>query len=193
MSKSQSVQETKEKPKEEVKPKAQLLLAEPKPKIQPDPELVPEAKPKEKKRDNTWNKSLSFGQFLVSQFIIILLAVMFISGMYLILNPIKPTVDPFKSPVTQAPVSLYLDINNPENESVSFDQSIILSGKTTPRASIIISSVDYDLGVDANEFGDFSTVFPLAVGPNQIHIQVFDSMGNTKSVIRSVYYSQEKL
>jgi hypothetical protein len=189
VSKSKSVPETKYN--EEPKPKAQLLLAEPKLKV--EPESKPEPQPKDNKNRQTWNKHLSFGQFLVSQFIIILLAVMFIGGMYLILNPLKPTIDPFKSPVTQAPVSLYLDINNPENESVSFDQSIILSGKTTPKASIIISSADYDLGVDANEFGDFSTVFPLAVGPNQIHIQVFDSMGNTKSVVRSVYYSQEKL
>lgn len=164
-----------------------------------------ESKPEEKRlvlsqekeklpNSNSQKHSLSFSQFLLSQILILILGLAFLGGLYYILNPDSfKKIDKYGGPVTTAPISLYLEVNNPEDDSLVFDQSIIVSGKTTANATVVLSSSDFDLAMEANSFGEFSKVFPLSIGVNSIQITVFDSAGNSKSTVRNVYYSEEKI
>lgn len=137
---------------------------------------------------------LTFGHFLFSQILILVVGVSFLAFIYYILNPdFMKAKYTYNLPVTTMTLSLYLDINNPEDELLTFDSAIIVSGKTSPNSTVIISTNDSDLGTSANDFGEFSKVVSLSNGLNQITINAFDDQGNTKSANRTVFYSEAKI
>lgn len=96
-------------------------------------------------------------------------------------------------PITQAPVSFDLEVQNPDNELLTYDKSILVSGKTSPNATVIISNADNDLALSANQSGDFSQVVTLSAGLNRISVNAFDEIGNTKQVTRTIFYSEEQI
>lgn len=95
--------------------------------------------------------------------------------------------------ITHEPVSFDLEVDNPDDELLVYDSSLLVSGKTSPNASVIISDGDQDLALSASSTGDFSQVVTLSTGLNRILINAFDDQGNTKQVARTVYYSEEKI
>lgn len=139
-------------------------------------------------------REISFGHFLFSQILILVVGLAFLGYVYYMLNPdFMQAKYAYNSPVTAVPLSLYLDINNPEDELLTFDSAVIVSGKTSANATLIISVNDSDLGFRANEFGEFSKVVSLNAGLNKLTISAFDDQGNTKSATRTVYYSEDKI
>lgn len=96
-------------------------------------------------------------------------------------------------PITSKPISFDLEINNPDDEIVSFDKTILVSGKTASQAVVLISTPSRDTEVDANLLGDFSKEITLDPGLNILYISSFDVQGNSKQIKRTVYYSEEKL
>lgn len=96
-------------------------------------------------------------------------------------------------PVSSKPISFSLEINNPDDNLLSFDKSLIISGKTSPKATVIIWSDDLDTGFSVNPDGSFSKVVTLDPGLNILNITSFDSVGNSKSISKTVFYSEEKL
>ena len=141
------------------------------------------------------NKVLSTKTFIISHLALLVLSLIFLGGFYYILNADQFNNTPIKDylPVTTKPVSFNLDITNPDDELLVFDKSLVISGKTSPRASIIISFADQNSGLQADGNGEFSKVVVLNKGANEILIAAFDSSGNTKTVSRTIYYSEEKL
>lgn len=125
-----------------------------------------------------------------------LLAFYFISHNQLFSLPIpkgSTAVSPVTKPVTSKPVSLTLNLSAPEDNLLTFDPDLLLQGKTSPQAKVILILEKEDLALEANNFGDFSTTVKLTEGVNNITVAAFDNLGNKKSEERTVFYSKEKI
>jgi hypothetical protein len=140
------------------------------------------------------DRVLSTKTFLISHLIILIAALAFFGGLYYFLYPEKfqNTLTEY-NPVTKNSVSLFLEISTPEDDILVNDGSIVISGKTGPNTTIIILSLTNDTGLQSNDEGEFSKVFPLTEGANIIEITAFDLEGNSKTVVKSIYYSEEKI
>jgi len=99
---------------------------------------------------------------------------------------------------TPTPTALFLEIVEPENESIVGSASIILSGTTIPGAVVSISvdddieiaDVDDDIEIaDVDEQGNFSATVTLAEGPNYIEVLASDQQGNEEYSTLVVIYS----
>lgn len=97
------------------------------------------------------------------------------------------------APVTLDRVSLSLQLDSPDNKTVLFDQSLLVSGKTSPKATIIVNDDGDYSGVTADSGGSFSKRITLDDGLNQLTVTAFDSEGNSKTEHRTVYYSADQL
>ncbi|MBI3486331.1 hypothetical protein HY025_05340 [Candidatus Daviesbacteria bacterium] len=141
------------------------------------------------------DKTLSPKTFIISHLLILLLSLNFLVGLYYILNKDQLSASVFQNyrPVTIKPVSFSMDVTSPDDETLVFDKSIVISGKTSPKATVIISSDDSNLGLQANGSGEFSQVIELSKGLNNFTIAAFDEKGNTKQVTRTIFYSEDKL
>jgi len=138
--------------------------------------------------------ALSTKIFIISHIAILLSGLFFFGGLYYILYQEKfQTVPVEYNPVTKEPVSLFLEVSSPEDEVLVYEDNIIISGTTGSDATVIISSQDHDIGLQASKDGEFNKVFQLSPGANIIEITVFDSEGSSKTVTRSAYYSDEKI
>ncbi len=140
-------------------------------------------------------KKLSTKQFVVSQLFILIAGLIFLGGLHFILNvQYQETISPFlKGPLTLAPKTLTLSLDGPSDNSLIFQSSIIISGKTLPLKEILIFTQTQDLVINSKKDGSFSTVLELDEGVNQITTAVFDEDGNNKVEERTIYYSKEKI
>ncbi len=86
-----------------------------------------------------------------------------------------------------------MDLDQPDDNSLTFQSSIIISGKTAPVIDILITTDSDGLVIKSKSDGSFSTILELNEGVNKITVVVFDATGNSKSSQRTVYYSKEKL
>lgn len=98
-----------------------------------------------------------------------------------------------RGPVTTAPILLTLEVTTPDDNLLVFDSSYLITGKTSPRTMVLISSETEDKVVSAKTDGAFSINFPLVEGPNKITITAFDQKGEERSLERLVYFSKEKI
>ncbi len=102
-----------------------------------------------------------------------------------------PTPTP-RSEANQLPVSeSALNIISPQDMEVTVNEEITISGITTPRAVVAISSNENDQVLRANESGKFEASFKLANDLNQILISAFDQNGKEYKEVRGVVYSTE--
>lgn len=140
-------------------------------------------------------KKLSTKQFIFFHLLIFTSGLIFLSGLYYILNiQYQESQKPFESgPVTTLPKTLRLELQQPDNDTLSYQSSIIVSGKTSPFMDVLIYSDSGNIVLKSKADGSFSTVFSLDEGVNQITVVVFDITGDSKSDIRTVYFSKEKL
>lgn len=97
------------------------------------------------------------------------------------------------SPVTTEPVSISLNLSSPDDNILVFESSILISGKTSPNATVILSLDEEDRIIEAKASGNFSDTVKLKEGVNNLIISTFDNQGNGKSESRTIYYSKEKL
>ncbi len=140
-------------------------------------------------------RKLSKKVFFISQLLILIFGLIFIGGLYYILNiqyeePNRPFL---AGPVTTPPKSLRLDLDQPEPDILSYSPSIIVSGKTGPSREVLIFTDTDDLVIKSKADGSFSTVLNLDEGVNKITAVVFDATGDFRSAERIVYYSKEKI
>lgn len=96
-------------------------------------------------------------------------------------------------PVTTAPKSLRLDLDQPDQDTLSFSGSIIVSGTTGPKKDVLISTDTNDFVIQSKADGSFSTVLSLDEGINRITAVVFDITGDSRIAKRTIYYSKEKI
>lgn len=140
-------------------------------------------------------KKLTTKQFILSQILILLSGLIFLAGFYYIVNIQyqKPNNLFLNGPVTTPPKSLRLDLDQPDDDSLTFQPAIIISGQTAPLANVLISTDTFDTVIESKIEGSFSTVLNLDEGINKITAVVFDSTGDSRSAERTVYYSKEKI
>lgn len=140
-------------------------------------------------------KKLSTKHFIFSYLTILLVGLLFLFGLYYILNiQYQKSSNPFlNGPVTTAPKTLRIDLDHPDNDSLTFQSSIIVSGKTAPWKEVLVFTNSRDSVLISKENGSFSTVLDLDEGVNNITTVVFDTTGDSKSAERTVYYSKEKI
>jgi len=96
-------------------------------------------------------------------------------------------------PKLTEPVSLTLTTTSPDDESLVFDKTLVVSGTTAPGAQVIISYGLGDTETDADGNGSFSKIIGLTPGLNYVYTTVFDKDGDSRQTKRAVYYSEEKL
>lgn len=141
------------------------------------------------------SKKIPFKIFILSNILILILGLIFLAMLYYVLNiQYQKSTTPFsQGPVTNTPKSLRLDLAQPDDDSLSFQSSIVVSGQTSALKDILVFSDSEDLVVKSNSKGSFSTVLNLKEGINVITVAVFDNSGDSRSVTKTVYYSKEKL
>lgn len=140
-------------------------------------------------------KKLSTKQFIFSHILILTAGLVFLGGLYYILNIQyqQPKNLFLNGPVTTPPKTLRLELDQPDQDSLVFSPAIIVSGKTGPGSVVLISTDNDDLVIKSKADGSFSTVLHLDEGVNKITAVVFDTVGDFRSSERTVYYSKEKL
>jgi hypothetical protein len=141
------------------------------------------------------DRSLTTKQFITANFMILLLGLLFCAGIYVFLHVdiFQKTASSQYLPVSKEPSSFSLDVHSPENDILSFEKDIVVSGKTAPRAVVIITLNNQTVGFEASDKGDFTRVIPLEKGPNILAINSFDSQGNSKQITKHLYFTEEKL
>lgn len=185
--------QTKNELKEEVN--SVKLLAAPRSLVHTPPQ-----QPLRKKRNLPHiNTPMETHHFIISQLSILFFALIFLAGMYWILNNSTLQTRIAESgylPVTLKQSSFGLEVSNPDDELLTFSNSLVVSGSTSPKSSVIIAGAGttnhYD-AVEADNEGKFQRTITLAPGLNIVEISSFDSNGNSKTVTRTIYYSLEAL
>lgn len=142
-----------------------------------------------------FSKKLTSLQFFLSQVIVLLIGLIIAGGIHYILNvQYRQSTRPFQSgPVTTTPKSLLLNLDQPEDNSLSFQSSILISGKTAPLKEILISKDSRDQVIESKADGSFSGEIELIEGANRITVVVFDANGDSRSAERTVYFSKERI
>ena len=140
-------------------------------------------------------KKLSTKQFIISHLLILLISLIFLGGLYYNLNIQNQTSSNrfLAGPVTTLPRVIKLDLDEPEDNILTFDDQILISGKTSPLTEVLISTETNDLVIKSKIDGSFSTTLDLDEGVNTITAVVFDAKGEQKSISRMVFFSKEKI
>ena len=133
--------------------------------------------------------------FIFSLILIFTISLAFLGWIYYATNIQyqKYTSSFINGPVTLLPKTLKLDLNQPDDESLTFNSSTIVSGTTTPKKEVLIFTDSKDLVIKSKDDGSFSTALDLNEGINRITVAVFDKNGDSKSIERTIYYSEEKI
>lgn len=142
------------------------------------------------------NRKISTKFFIISQILILLSGLIFLGSLYYILYLSYPASTSFslgEKLFTQKPKTLHIDLDSPDQDSLTFEPSILISGKTSPNMDILILNNSEDFIVKSKNDGSFSASLDLNEGVNRIVAVVFDDSGEARLVERSVYYSKEKL
>lgn len=140
-------------------------------------------------------RKISSKVFITSHLLILTFGMIFLAGLYYLLYiQYKSPSNPFlNGPVTNNPKSLRLDLDQPADDSLTFQSSVIVSGQTAPSKDVLIFSESEDLIIKSNSGGSYSTVLNLKEGINTITVVVFDTSGDSRSVTRTVYFSKDKI
>lgn len=132
--------------------------------------------------------------FSLSMLLIFLLGVGYIAVIYFMVNPqITQSAILESLPVTQNPVSLTLNLTSPDDNLLVFTKDILIQGKTSTDAMVILNHNGIDEVLKVDHDGNFSVTEVLDVGVNLIDINVFDNLGNNKNESRTIFYSKEEI
>ena len=100
---------------------------------------------------------------------------------------VKPQITRTPSPNNEN----FLTVENPKDEEVFDKKTITISGKTTPKSNIIVSSENNDQVVTTSKTGEFTLTESIENGTNIIQITAIFPNGEEKKVTRMVTYSTE--
>lgn len=142
-----------------------------------------------------FTKKLTTKQFIISHLALFIVAIIFLGGLYYILNIQYQGVQTrfAQGLVTTPPKTLRVDLDQPDEDALFFEPQIIISGKTGPKLEVLITTHFSDMVIKSDLGGKFSTILKLDEGPNKIIVVVFDATGDFRFQERNVYYSKEKI
>ena len=113
----------------------------------------------------------------------IILAALLVAGCQGGATP-PPPAQPPAGPPSKPATGFFLEVTEPQDETVVDSSPIRVSGSTSPDAEV---SVNGTL-IDVNEQGDFAAMVELEEGPNVIEVIATDYEENEESLILSVIY-----
>lgn len=144
-------------------------------------------------------RQISKKTFYLSQLIILFIGFAYVTSIYIYIYKPLPFWENNKSfwdsfnPVTKGVKKFSLEVSTPENNYLSFDKAILVSGKTSPNSWVVIVSQFYEYITQASNTGEFSKVVNLNPDLNNLTIISYDELGNSKTVEKLIFYSEEKL
>ncbi len=86
-----------------------------------------------------------------------------------------------------------LIVNEPEDNSISAEEKITLSGSTRPGGVVVVLYEEGEKILEANEEGEFKTEITLVGGSNEIKVSAYDNEGNEVSQTLTVVYSTAEI
>jgi len=96
-------------------------------------------------------------------------------------------------PIPTSPPALSLTINEPEDNSISEEDEIEISGETAPGSTVALLYESDEIIIEADEKGLFTATIPLEGGSNEIEIISFDQEGNEVSQTLTVVYTTAEI
>jgi len=99
------------------------------------------------------------------------------------------TISPTPTPPTKS--NIFVNLNNPADETVVANKTLQVTGTTAPGATVIIITDSDHQVVQPSSQGDFSTTITLADGENVIQAEAIASDGSSSFVQRTVTYSKQ--
>lgn len=133
--------------------------------------------------------------FFLSQIAILFFGLIFLFAIYYIVYiQYKVSDNSFSNgPVTSAPKSFILNLDQPADNSLVFNSELLISGKTGPSMDTLIYADTQNLVIKSKSDGSFSQSLNLEEGVNNIKVVVFDKEGDSREENRLVFYSKEKI
>lgn len=140
------------------------------------------------------NRPLSGRTFVLSMFLLLAAGLGFALVLYRLTNPPNRSKEELRFfPVTSKPTSLTLNLPSPEDNLLAFEPALLVQGKTSPQAFVLLSLPQEDFLLETDNEGNFTTTVSLQTGLNQLMVVVFDKSGRSKSESRTIYYSPEEI
>lgn len=103
-----------------------------------------------------------------------------------------PSITPLPSPLLKE-LTLKLNIEKPENESVVSTKNITISGKAEP-SNVVYAVSDIDSNItEVSQNGIFSISLNISEGVNNIYVTADNEKGEDETKILTVFYTPEKL
>ncbi len=99
----------------------------------------------------------------------------------------QATLTPTPSPNNEN----FLTVETPKDESVVDSKKIVITGKTSPTATIIVTTENNDQVITPASNGDFTLTAIIENGNNLIQILAIFPSGEEKKIVRSVTYTTE--
>ena len=93
------------------------------------------------------------------------------------------------------PVSSQLNllITSPEDNSIINKEKINVSGKTSPKATVVILYGEGEKIIEADENGNFTSEITLVGGANEITVSAYDQDGNEATKTLNLVYSTAEI
>lgn len=98
------------------------------------------------------------------------------------------SISPTPTPVP----SIFLTLHQPKDEGVVSNKTITVSGKTRSDAVIVILTNGVQNVISPSSSGNFSTQITIANGQNIIEVVAIAADGETKSIKKTLTYSEEE-
>lgn len=106
-----------------------------------------------------------------------------------------PPEEEVSSPAEEiTPVPTFsLIINEPQDNSISSEEKITISGTTASEAVVVILYQEGEKILEADKDGNFETEITLAGGANEVKVSAYDSEGNEASQTLTIVYSTAEI
>lgn len=103
----------------------------------------------------------------------------------------KQTTIKASSPTPTPQSSIFLTIDEPNNESVVETKTVTVAGKTVPDATVVITTTITQLVVKPAKNGNFSVTVTIEDGENQIDVLAISPTGQEAHEVKTITYSTE--
>lgn len=136
---------------------------------------------------------------VILSFVAILIGLLVAGGVFFVyqltrqLPPEKTRAITLKNPPTPTPQTpSQLSIIQPKDEEVFNKKTITITGKTTPDATIVVTSVNDDQVVKPTRSGDFTVTHTISDESTIITIIAIFPDGREERIIRTVNFTTEE-
>ena len=98
----------------------------------------------------------------------------------------------FSSPSPTPIPSVFLTLDRPKDEAVVNSKVLVISGKSTSNAVVVIMTDAFEDVITPSSAGDFSTTINLDEGQNVLEVISIAPNGESVAIKKTVTYSQEE-